>query len=82
MIAWLGHMNVLEILLMAFLVAFITRGSAQVATRVDLGTAFTKITIATFLIVILAFEFFLNYEIHLNRDWFKPKFKKVEEDNQ
>lgn len=82
MIAWLGHMNVLEILLMAFLVAFITRGSAQVATRVDLGTAFTKITIATFLIVILAFEFFLNYEVHINRDWFKPKFKKLEEDNK
>lgn len=78
MIAWLGHMNVIEIVVMAFLVAFITRGGSQVATRLDLGTSFTKITIATFLIVILSFEFFLNYEIHFNKNFFKSK-KEIKE---
>lgn len=81
MIAWLGHMSVIEIVIMAFLVAFITRGSSQVATTCDLGTSFTKITIATFLIVILAFEFFLNYEVHFNKNFFKSK-KEVKEVNE
>ena len=81
MIAWLGHMNVIEISLMSFLVAFIDRGSKQIATECDLGTAFTKISIATFLIVILAFEFFLNYEVHFNKNFFKSnkKLKEVKE---
>ena len=76
MIAWLGHMNVIEIVIMSFLVAFITRGSGQVATSLDLGTDFTKITIAVFLIVILAFEFFLNYDVHFNKNLFKNKKSK------
>ena len=81
MIAWLGHMNVIEIVIMAFLVAFITRGSNQVATKLDLNTSFIKITIATFLITILAFEFFLNYEIHFNKNFFKrnKELKEVKE---
>lgn len=78
MIAWLGHMNVIEIVIMAFLVAFITRGSSQVATALDLGTAFMKITIATFLITILAFEFFMNYEIHINKNFFKSRKENKE----
>ena len=81
MIAWLGHMNVIEIIIMAFLVAFITRGSNQVATKLDLNTYFVKITIATFLLTILAFEFFLNYEIHFNKNFFRRKkeLKEVRE---
>ena len=81
MIAWLGHMNVIEIVIMAFLVAFITRGSNQVATKLDLNTSFVKITIATFLITILAFEFFLNYEIHFNKNFFRKnkELKEVKE---
>lgn len=80
MIAWLGHMNVIEIIIMAFLVAFITRGSGQVATQLDLNTSFTKISIAVFLITILAFKFFLNYEIHINKNFFKKnKEKEVNE---
>ena len=81
MIAWLGHMNVIEIVIMAFLVAFITRGSNQVATKLDLNTSFIKITIATFLITILAFEFFLNYEIHFNKNFFRKnkELKEVKE---
>ncbi|MBO7614316.1 MAG: ABC transporter permease [Bacilli bacterium] len=81
MIAWLGHMNVVEVIVMAFLVAFITRGSSVAATNVDLGSAFTNITIAIFLITILAFEFFLNYEVHFNKKIFKSKkeVKEVEE---
>ena len=76
MIAWLGHMNVIEIIVMAFLVAFITRGSGQTAMRLDLGNSFTKITIAVFLLVVLAFEFFLNYEVHFNFKALKNKENK------
>ena len=79
MIAWLGHMNVVEIVIMAFLVAFITRGSGIAATNADLGSAYTNITIALFLITILAFEFFLNYEVHLNKKIFKFSKDKKEE---
>lgn len=81
MIVWLGHMNVIEIVIMAFLVAFITRGSDRVCTVVDLSKSFVQITIATFLITILAFEFFLNYEIHFNKNFFKKKkeLKEVKE---
>ena len=82
MIAWLGHMNVVEIVIMAFLVAFITRGSSIVATDFDLGSAFTNITIAVFLMTILAFEFFLNYEVHFNKKFFKSKKDELEEVNE
>jgi len=71
MIAWLGHFDVIEIFVMSFLVAFISRGSSQIATKCDLGDSFTKISIAVFLIVVLAFEFFLNYEIRFNEKFFK-----------
>lgn len=78
MIAWLGHMNVIEIVIMAFLVAFISRGSNQVSTKLGLSGSFVQISIAVFLLTILAFEFFLNYEVHFNKQFFSKK-KKLEE---
>lgn len=75
MIAWLGHMDVIEIVVMSFLVAFITRGSSTAAKNLDLDSSFTNISVALFLITILAFEFFLNYEIHINLDAKKRKNK-------
>ena len=78
MITWLGHFEVLEVTLMSFLVAFITRGSNQVASELNLGDSFVKISIAVFLIVILAFEFFLNYEVHFNFKMLKNNKNKEE----
>lgn len=78
MIAWLGHFDVIEIVVMSFLVAFISRGSSQINTSCGINSdAFGKIMIAIFLIVILAFEFFLNYEVHFDFSFFKSK--KVKE---
>lgn len=86
MITWLGHFDVVEIIIMAFLVAFITRGSAQAATSGHIGDSFSKISVALFFFVILAFEFFANYEIHLNREnkkavkwfgWFSNLVNKI-----
>lgn len=68
MITWLGHFDVLEIIIMSFLVAFITRGSSQAATKGHIGDSFSKISVALFFFVILAFEFFATYEIHLNKE--------------
>lgn len=67
MITWLGHFDVFEAALMAFLVAFISRGSAQAATKGHINNAYSTISVALFFFVILAFEFFSHYEIHFNR---------------
>lgn len=83
LITWLGHFSVPSIALMSFLIAFITRGASQCGTVFSLGDAFSKISIAVFIFVILAFEFFLNYRVNLNHSHpyvikLKNKFKKKE----
>ena len=85
LIAWLGHLSVPEIALMSFLVAFITRGASQCGSSFDLGDSFSKICVAVFIFVILASEFFINYQININHSHpfvnkLKNKCHKKEED--
>lgn len=66
LISWLAHFNPIFMVLTSFLVAFITRGSAQVATMARLGTSFPNIMTGIFFFFIIASEFFINYKIHFH----------------
>ncbi|MCQ2742703.1 MAG: ABC transporter permease [Bacilli bacterium] len=68
LIAWLGNFNPFYMALIAFFVAFVTRGSSSFATEFLGGnSSFPKITIALFFFAVLVGEFFLNYKVHINR---------------
>lgn len=73
MVSWLAKFNPLYMVLTSFLVAFLTRGSAQISTDLRVPTAIGDIITAVILLFVIGCEFFLNYKIHFR------KFAKKEE---
>ena len=72
LIAWLGHFEPLEIALFSFLAAFMEQGSGTAATASSSSSEqFYAICIGVFFIIIIACEFFSNYQIkmHLEKDF-------------
>lgn len=64
LIAWLGHFNPLEIVLYSFLVGIFFQGSKRAATTIGMASKqFSAITTGIFFLVIIAFEFFVSYQV-------------------
>ena len=64
LIAWLGHFNPLEILLYSSLVGIFERGTTCAATAINMSaTQFSAIVTGVFFFIIIACEFFTNYQI-------------------
>jgi len=79
LIAWLGNFNPFYMLLIAFLVAFITRGSSSFASEYLSGNKyFISLTVAVFFFAILVGEFFLHYNVHIRH----KKRKKIEQEKE
>ena len=68
LVAWLGHFNPLEMIITAFLVAFITLGGSYAGDILRFGTAYSKVLIGIFFFVFIASEFFLKYKINFNAE--------------
>ncbi len=66
LVSWLAYFKPIAMVLTSFLVAFIEKGSAQVATYANLGGAFPKIMTGIFFFFIIASEFFINYRVHFH----------------
>ena len=73
LVSWLAHFDPIFMILTSFLVAFITRGSAQVATKARLGNSFPNIMTGIFFFFIIASEFFINYKVHFHFNFKKKK---------
>ena len=74
LIAWLGHFEPVEIALYAFLTAFMEQGTATASSNRAIkmsSSQFTNICTGVFFFVIIACEFFSNYQIkrHHNKEF-------------
>lgn len=72
LIAWLGHFEPGEIVLFSFLTAVIEQGTTTAASAISMSSfLFSSICTGIFFFVIIACEFFSNYQIkaHHNKDF-------------
>ncbi len=63
MVSWLAHFNPIIMVLTSFLLAFLSRGSSQIAQNFGLNHAFGDILTGIILFFIIGSEFFINYRI-------------------
>lgn len=75
LVSWLAHFDPIVMVITAFLVAFMSRGAAQVSTIANIGGSFSDIVTAVFFFVVIASEFFVSYKVKVNAN-FVHQFKK------
>ena len=63
MVSWLAKFNPIFMVLTSFLLAFLTRGSSQIAQNFGLNHSFGDILTGIILFFIIGSEFFINYRI-------------------
>ena len=63
MVSWLAKFNPIFMVLTSFLLAFLSRGSSQIAQNFGLNHAFGDILTGIILFFIIGSEFFINYRI-------------------
>ena len=63
MVSWLAKFNPIFMVLASFLLAFLSRGSSQIAQNFSLNHAFGDILTGIILFFIIGSEFFINYRI-------------------
>lgn len=74
-IAWLAQLNPITMLVMAFLIVFLEKGSGQIATQFNLNDNMSSVITGIILFFILGCEFFINYRIQFRG--FKQKGEKA-----
>ncbi len=62
-VAWLGKLNPFAMILVAFGLVFMERGSSQIATDFNLSESASEILTGIILFFILGCEFFINYRL-------------------
>ncbi|MBQ9227863.1 MAG: ABC transporter permease [Eubacterium sp.] len=67
MVSWLAKFNPLMMILTAFLLSFLEAGAQQIATDFGLNKSFSDILTGIILFFIIGSEFFINYQIKLNK---------------
>ena len=72
-VAWLGKLNPFAMLLVAFFLVFMEKGSIQIATQFNLNENASDILTGIILFFILGCEFFINYRI----EWRKQAREEV-----
>ena len=74
MVSWLAKFNPIFMVLTSFLIAFLSRGSSQIAQDFGLNHSFGDILTGIILFFIIGSEFFINYRIS-----FKARGEKEDE---
>ncbi|MBE5802185.1 MAG: ABC transporter permease [Clostridiales bacterium] len=62
-VAWLGKLNPFAMIVVAFFLVFMERGSSQIATDFNLSESASEILTGIILFFILGCEFFINYRL-------------------
>ncbi|MDO5563708.1 MAG: ABC transporter permease [Eubacteriales bacterium] len=70
-VAWLAKMNPFIMIIISLLLAFLDKGSVQIASEFGLNEYVSKIITGIILLFILGSEFFINYQV---------SFKKIKKD--
>lgn len=67
MVSWLAKFNPLYMILTTLLLVFLDRGADEISTRFGLNSSFADILTGVILFFIIGCEFFIHYQIHLDR---------------
>ena len=67
MVSWLAKFNPLYMILTAFLIIFLQRGSAQIVTDFRVHSSIGDIVTGIILLFIIGCEFFLHYKVHFRK---------------
>ena len=62
-VAWLGKLNPFAMMVVAFLLVFMEKGSSQIATQFNLSENASEILTGIILFFVLGCEFFINYRV-------------------
>lgn len=63
LVSWMGQFNPFAMAVIAFLVAFLTKGGSQLASTYNFGGSFPDILTGIFFFLFIASEFFVNYKV-------------------
>lgn len=66
-VAWLSKFNTFVMIAVSFLLVFLEKGAAEIASRYDLNDYASKMLTGIILFFILGSEFFINYKVKLRR---------------
>ncbi len=66
LVSWLGQFNPIYMAVIAFLVAFLKKGAAQLSMTYGLGGSYPDIITGVFFFIVIASEFFVNYRVKFN----------------
>lgn len=80
LVSWLGKFNPIYMILTAFLVVFLQKGTSFMGETYRLDTSMADIFIGVVLLFIIGCEFFINYKINFRKDFIKVN-KKAKEGN-
>ena len=67
MVSWLAKFNPLMMILTTLLLVFMGRGADEISTQFGLNKSFSDIITGIVLFFIIGCEFFIRYQVHLNR---------------
>jgi len=66
-VAWLAKFNTFVMILISLLLVFLEKGSIEIASRYQLNDFAAQMITGIILFFILGSEFFINYQVHVNR---------------
>ena len=72
-VAWLAQLNPLMMIFTSFFVSFLDIGTAKIASSCNLNDYASDVVVGVALFIILASEFFINYQIIFNKHGKKAK---------
>lgn len=66
-VAWLAHLNPFVMVLISFLLVFLSRGSIEIASKFNLNESMSDVITGIILFFILGCEFFIRYRVQFRR---------------
>ena len=76
MVSWLAKFNPLYMVLTSFLLVFLGRGAEEISTVYGLNQSLSDILTGIILFFIIGCEFFINYRVRLNQEFFRQGKQK------
>lgn len=66
-VAWLAHLNPFVMILISFLLVFLSRGSIEIASKFNLNESMSDVITGIILFFILGCEFFIQYKVQFRK---------------
>lgn len=76
MVAWMAKFNPFFMVLASLLLVFLDKGASEVSTRFGLNQDYSEIVTGIILFFLIGCEFFMNYQIHINKSRLPARWRK------